>query len=346
VRPGLEACLERIGAAEPALAGAIARLPACDGPCEAVETLRPRRVHRLSFPKGSLVIKRLPFDRSHREQRALRHWLPHLGLGELAVPLLDVVPAAKQERVWHVYEDLGDRTLEQARAGEDGPAATRAVLSLVSTLHVRFAAHPLLADGRLAGPELGGGFFASAVTDAVRCLAALRGRVGPDGRPVVERLLERLTALAAETGTRRDAFEALDWPETLLHGDLWLGNCVVTEAGGAHLIDWERTGVGPAIYDLSTFLRQLPEDDRAGVLTRYRQAVARAGWTWPGPERLERAAETCELARFASCLVWRVLPCLEAGEVPAWLLDDLVETERWFAERTPLLAADRDRSAA
>ena len=72
----------------------------------------------------------------------------------------------------------------------------------------------------------------------MRCLAALRGRVGPDGRPVVERLLERLTALAAETGTRRDAFDALDWPETLLHGDLWLGNCVVTEAGGAHLIDY------------------------------------------------------------------------------------------------------------
>jgi hypothetical protein len=116
------------------------------------------------------------------------------------------------------------------------------------------------------------------------------------------------------------------------------------------LIDWERAGVGAALYDLSTVLRQLPSSDRPWVLDAYRQCVQPAGWPWPAPALLERVAESYELGRFASCLAWRVLSALELqggdAALPEWLFDDLVEMERWFAERTALLPERRQASAA
>jgi hypothetical protein len=108
--------------------------------------------------------------------------------------------------------------------------------------------------------------------------------------------------------------------------------------------------VGPAVYDLSVFLRQLPAAARPGALDAWRAGVRPAGWPWPDPALLERVAASCELGRFASCLAWRVLSALEpegaGGAPPAWLFDDLVEMERWFRERTALLPDGREASAA
>jgi hypothetical protein len=358
VIPGLEATLRGIGggpslcaALEGALAPSVRPLR-----FERLETLRPGEVHRLRFggggPAVSLVTKRMRLDRAHREQRALRHWLPRFGLGDKSVPLLAVVPDLDASRLWHVYEDLGDHTLAQAYDEDPGTDATLVAMALVSTLHLRFAAQPVLMDCRLAGLDLGAAFFPTAVTDARRSLTALRAVEGlaEEWREPIDVLLERLARLDRESDARSESLLALGWPETLLHGDLWLENFVVTKGGtgrDVRLIDWERTGVGSPLYDLSTFLRQLPSDAREGALGAYRQAVECAGWDWPTRTQLEWAAETCELGRFASCLAWRVLPFLEtrgdAEPAPAWLLDDLVETERWFAGRTPLLA---DRRAA
>jgi hypothetical protein len=352
VIPGLEATLRGIGggpslcaALEGALAPSVRPLR-----FERLETLRPGEVHRLRFggggPAVSLVIKRMRLDRAHREQRALRHWLPRFGLGDKSVPLLAVVPDLDASRLWHVYEDLGDHTLAQAYDEDPGTDATLVAMALVSTLHLRFAAQPVLMDCRLAGLDLGAAFFPTAVTDARRSLTALGAveDLAEEWRVPIAVLLERLTRLDRESGARSESLLALGWPETLLHGDLWLENFVVTKgcAGSdVRLIDWERTGVGSPLYDLSTFLRQLPSDAREDALAAYRQAVECAGWDWPTLTQLEWAAETCELGRFASCLAWRVLPFLEtrgdAEPAPAWLLDDLVETERWFAGRTPLL---------
>lgn len=356
---GVAACLRRIGADEPALCLALERLIEAAGGTTRLESesLAKGRVYRLAFagtgPLRSLVVKRLPFDRSNREQRALLHWLPRFGLDAHAVQLHQVVPAAGEARVWHVYEDLGDRTLAQVYDDDDPGAddATRTAMGLVSTLHLRLAAHPVLMDCRLAGLDLGDAFFPTAVTDAQRGLAALRAIDGLPGkwRAPIDAVLGRLARLQEESAARSGSLAALGWPETLLHGDLWLQNVVVTTDGTrrVRLIDWERTGVGSPLYDLSTFLRQLPSHARAGALTAYRHAVERAGWAWPAPAQLERVAETCELGRYASCLAWRVLPFLEtrsdAEPAPGWLLDDLVETERWFAERTPLFP---DRYAA
>jgi hypothetical protein len=351
--PELEAALEKSLDA----AGARVRL-------EGAEALRPPQVQRLCFraespagPLRSLVVKRLSLDRSHREQRAVRVWLPRVGLGAQAAPLLAVAAARDGAHVWHVYADLGDATLARL-ASESGPQREermRAALELVATLHLRFVAHPLLADCRLAGLDLGAGFFAASLDDALHGLAALRRLPGlpREGQPLIERLLERLAALAAESEARTRDFVALGWPETLQHGDLWLSNVMLApDAAGPrlHLIDWERAGVGAALYDLSTFLRQLPPLDRPWVLDAYRRCVQPAGWPWPEPALLERVAQSCELGRFASCLAWRVLSALELAHgdaaPPAWLFDDLVEMERWFAGRTGLLAERREASAA
>lgn len=351
--PELEAALEKL------LDAASARVR-----FEGAEALRPPQVQRLRFRADSaagslpsLVVKRLSLDRSHREQRAVRVWLPRVGLGAHAAPLLAVAAARDGAHVWHVYADLGDATLARL-ASEPGPQREeriRAVLELVAALHLRFVAHPLLADCRLAGQDLGAGFFAASLGDALHGLAALRRLPGlpREREPLVEGLRGRLAALAAESDARGQAFAALGWPETFQHGDLWLSNVMLApDAAGQQprLIDWERAGVGAALYDLSTFLRQLPPADRPWVLDAYRARVQPAGWPWPELALLERVAQSCELGRFASCLAWRVLSALEplrgAAAPPEWLFDDLVEMERWFAGRTALLAEPREASAA
>jgi hypothetical protein len=368
---GLEAWLCGIEpAGAPELAAVLEQLLETAGACvrfEGGEALRAPQVHRLRFRTEcaadragslrSLVVKRLSLDRSHREQCAVRSWLPRVGLGAHAAPLLEVAAARGGDFVWHVYEDLGDGTLARL-AGEPGPLreeGMRAALELIAALHLRFVAHPLLAECRLAGLDLGAGFFAASVVDAARCLAALRRREGlaRERQPLVDRLLERLAALAAEGDARARAFAELGWPETLQHGDLWLSNLMLvpgTHGATLRLIDWERAGVGAAIYDLSTFLRQLSPDDRPRVLDAYRQRVEPSGWRWPEPALFERVAESCELARFASCLLWRTLSALEpprsGAALPEWLFDDLVEMERWFALRTALLPERTEASAA
>ena len=363
--PGLAAWLrgvEPTGA--PELEMALARLLGESVRFEGAEALRVPHVQRLRFsveraggaagPQRSLVIKRMSLDRSHREQRALRAWLPRVGLGEHGAPLLAVAAAHDGAAAWHVYEDLGDATLARLAAEPGALRETRlhAATQLLAALHVRFVAHPLLADCRLAGQDLGAGFFGASLRDALHGLATLHDHpaLPPEARLLVGRLLERLGALAAESDARTRDFAALDWPETLLHGDLWLGNVMFAAGDSVRLVDWERTGVGAALYDLSTFLRQLPAADRPGVLDAYRACVGPAGWPWPAPALFERVAESCELGRFASCLAWRVLSALEpagTGEAPPdWLFDDLVEMERWFRERTALLPDRSEASAA
>lgn len=343
--PELETVLEQL------LAGANSPLRFDGG-----QTLWRSRVHRLRFrpeaagalPLRPLVVKRLSLDRSHREQRAVRHWLPQLGLGAYGPPLLEVAAARSAACVWHVYEDLGDGTLARfaAEGREPREEAIRSALAVIASVHLRFAGHPLLAECRLTGIDLGAGFFADSVGDAARGLAALHCL---DGLPneweaLIDRLLGRLTALSVEGAARTRGFAELGWPETLQHGDLWLTNVMLApDAAGPQLrlIDWDHAGIGAAIYDLSTFLRQFPAADRPWILDMYRECVRGAGWPWPEPALFERVAESCELGRFASCLLWRTLFVLQlprgAGPPPAWVFDGLLEMERWFALRTPLL---------
>lgn len=317
-----------------------------------VDDLARERVFRLRFEVDGrdrfVIVKSLPRERALREQRTLQRWLPRLGLDEVAAALLGVAAGAGDDREWHVYESVPGHTLEEL-AGDR--AAMTAALDVVARVHRACVNHPLLAECRLVGPDFGPRFVETSVLDATRALVATRRLVLADRAraEMVDRLLERLHGLQAGLGERLEALQALGWPETLQHGDLWNTNVLVTrDSRGvrARLIDWDRAGVGPAAYDLSAFLRQFPASERAWVLDVYRKRVRNLGWQWPNATTLNFVFETMEFARFANCATWAALAAAQGtdGVPPEWALEDLEEVATWFRNLTPLLGA-REKAA-
>jgi Ser/Thr protein kinase RdoA (MazF antagonist) len=177
--------------------------------------------------------------------------------------------------------------------------------------------------------------------DAIRSLQVLRQTptaLPPERAALCDRLLRRLYGLLDEEPSRARALEEHGGPETLLHGDPWPKNALVIPAGrGLHarLIDWDRAGVGPVGYDLSTFLGRLAAPLRPWALDLYRQAAGRLGWRLPLAAELNRLFETAELARLANCVIW---PALAAAEgQPAWAFDQLADLEQWLQRVEPVL---------
>jgi len=144
-------------------------------------------------------------------------------------------------------------------------------------------------------------------------------------------------------------------PETLVHGDLWPKNILVlqTEHGlQARLIDWDRAGVGPVSYDLSTFLLRFPRHDRQWILALYRQSAERLGWRLPPAPVLNFLFETAECSRLVNRLIWPAIAVLEgefsavpwqagisrpAAETAAWAFDELAAFDQWFQMLEPVL---------
>src|SRR5262249_38375220 len=125
-------------------------------------------VWRLLFEDGneerSLVLKCMGPQTAKRNELVARRWLPALGLKDGCAALLGVASDTRGRKVWHVYEDLGNSALEEERAD---PERVRAALALIAQLHVRSAEHPILAECRQHGGDLGIGYFASNVRDAI-----------------------------------------------------------------------------------------------------------------------------------------------------------------------------------
>ncbi|UED86317.1 phosphotransferase enzyme family protein [Streptomyces profundus] len=72
--------------------------------------------------------------------------------------------------------------------------------------------------------------------------------------------------------------------EGVLHGDAWRGNVATTETGTAHLLDFERTSLGPPEWDLTA---TAVDHETLGALstTEYEQFCTVYGhdvMTWPG----------------------------------------------------------------
>src|SRR5207237_8533645 len=104
--------------------------------------------------------------------------------------------------------------------------------------------------------------------------------------------------------------------DTLLHGDLWPKNVFVsmaTNSPRARLIDWDHVGAGPFSYDLSTFLYQSSAEERPWIVRRYRDAVDRAGVSFPGTEELNLLCHTAERARYAQCMLFDAIHALHAA---------------------------------
>ena len=302
------------------------------------------RVHRARFrvenEERSFILKRLPLDRAHREQLAVRQWLPRLGLETHGSPLLGVAAARQGECIWHVYADLGPHTLDK-RTPE--PCQVAAAVELLAQLHTRAATCAFLGECREFGVDLGLHFLATGIADAIRALEGilrLDAEVDAGQRDLCERLRQRLVGLRAEEPERTRLVAAQGGPETLLHGDLWTCNIfVLTDAATpvhVRFIDWDHAGVGYASYDLSALLLRFPPHARGTVLATYAAAIAPAGWRLPERETLNALFETAEIARLVSAVLWPAL-AFHASR-PQWAADRLAEVDSWFEQLQPVLA--------
>lgn len=311
-------------------------------PLVAQERLK-KFVYRLSFEAGarpaSLVVKRLLQRPARAAQLATQRWLPAAGLAWACPRLRGVVPEWGGRAVWHLYEDVSGSELDR-RAPD--PERVGLVVELIAELHARFMGHPLLPECRENGGDLGIDFFASEVAlcvDRLRFLVTLGATLSQDDAELTHGLLERMNRLHGEREKRGQLLEASGDRITLLHGDLWTTNTIVTGRGNrreARLIDWDHTGVGPVTYDLSTFLFRFGAEHRPWILGRYRAAALRRGWTLPEAGALNGLFETAEYARYACCLVEAATA---AGSGERWGFEQMAAIDGWFRAWIPALPA-------
>ena len=302
-----------------------------------------KRVYRLRVSADGhvhpVVVKQLSPRAAECNELAARRWLPAVQLERHAPPLLGAAPDHRGRAVWHVYQDLGDSTLDTLNPDLD---KVRAVVEAVALIHVRFAGHPLLADCRLHGGDLGVAFYAHNVRAALQALRLVRPpavHLQPHQAAVRDRLLRHLSALLLERPARSRDLAELGGPETLLHGDLWTTNTLVVDAPDgprAHLIDWDRAGVGPVCYDLSTFLLRFPAQHRPAIMDIYRAEVGRLGWRLAPDAQLNTLFDTAERARYAHYVIWPALAVIQPGG--AWGFDALAAVADWFDALRPVLA--------
>lgn len=321
--------------------------PGAIGQLIARQRLAPR-VHRLRFKVNgrvlSLVVKRLDPGVAQRNQLITKRWLPAIGLSQGAPPLLGVAAERNGQRIWHVYEDLGDWMLDECAPD---PGRVGVAVELIAQIHTRFAGHALLAECRLWGGDLGMRFYASSVRDAIRSLEALRApyvELSAERVAVRDRLLGQLHKLLDEESYRTQMMKELGGPDTFLHGDLWPKNTLVFPAHNglqARLIDWDRAGVGPASYDLSTFLSRFPISERQWILDLYQQSSGCSSWRLPSAADLNLLFDTAERARLANCVIWRALAIWESKA--EWAFHELASLEQWVEMLQPVLLLKGDR---
>lgn len=335
VRDGVRRAFAEIGQPGPAeLCELLGELMDGGGAGRAVRLRQLKsRVFRLEVEgkaRRSIVLKRLEPAVAERARLVAERWLPALGLGGHCARLLGTAAEPGGRSVWHVYEDLGDETL----AARPDPERVAATVDLVAQLHTRAARHPVLPNARQCGGDRGMSYFTANVSDAIAALDALASSgIGtpPEYGDLPARLLGRLRDLRADTTHRADVFRRAAGPDTLLHGDLWTINAFVDatpDGPRARLVDWDKAAVGPFSYDLSTLLFRFAPGERPGILDRYRQAVACAGWRLAAPADLALLFDTAERARYANRIIWPALALVQ--ERADWGFPELAEVERWF----------------
>src|SRR5437870_13003046 len=242
------------------------------------------RVYRLGVGADgrahSFVLKRFDPWLARRNELVLRRWLPALGLEERAPRLLATAAERHGGCVWHVYEDLGEGALDPAHPD---PERVGVVVALIAELHTRAAGHALVPECRHFCGNLGAPFFAANLADAIALLERLappRVEPTPEQGALRGRLLGRLYQLRDDLPRRVHLLETLGGPDTLLHGDLWTTNTLISPTARglvARFIDWDHAAAGPVSYDLSTFLYRFPKPERRWMLEAYLRAVAGAG---------------------------------------------------------------------
>jgi Phosphotransferase enzyme family len=306
-----------------------------------------KSVHRIRFESlgrpVSVVAKPLSPRIARVNELVARQWLPAVDLERACPGLRGVVKERSGSKVWHIYEDVGGSRLDET---PPDPARVAPVVELIVDLHTRFADHAMLPQLRKYGGELGMSFFDEQVVrsiDGLRSIESLDPPLSRRQSELRDRLLGRVERLYQERDERASLLEKWGGPDTLLHGDLWPSNALIARRDGgfqATLIDWDRVGLGPVTYDLSTFLYRLDPEHRPWILRVYREAAARRGWRLPNDSTLNLLFETAECARYACCLGDAALA---ASEREWWGFLMMEEIERWFTDLEPVLAGDGAR---
>jgi len=328
----------------------------------AQQKLRRPHIYRLRIENAgavrSVIVKRLSPEIAQRNEYVVKRWLPAAGLTEAGPPLLAIAAEGRGRCVWHVYDDLGDCSL----AGPDpadgeteldvgflsepalhpDPELIRSAVEMIAQVHVRFREHPVLAECRLFGRDLGSHFYVSSVRDALRCLLALERsglEISHERRILLDRLRNRMESLRDEQPGRMQNLAEFGGPETLLHGDLSPKNSMVLrQPFGLHtrFIDWDYMGVGPVSYDLSNFLSHFPRGDREWILEDYIRRMENQGWRFMPGTDWNLLFDTAECARLANTVIWRAL-ALTKGAAD-WAFDDLLLVDQWFERLEPVVA--------
>lgn len=301
------------------------------------------QVYRLYFEleRGPLVfiLKCLEPRIARRTELVAQRWLPAVGLTQAGPPLLMSLGMPNGSPVWHIYRDLGSRSLAEDMDRADSVAGT---VRFIAELHQRFIGHPYLPEFRLFGGDLGAHFIESNLRDAMHSLETItRQDEGSEGNwMVVDQLLGRISAILGELPSRLRILKEFSGSETLLHGDLWPSNVFVSSDGSVRLIDWDRTGAGPIAYDISTFVLRFPSKQRTEIMELYREAVHPSAWKIPEYKDLNIIFETFEFARYACLIIWPAIALWESGA--PWALEQLEEIERWFEGWGPIFPVLED----
>jgi len=306
----------------------------------------------------TLVVKRFTSQCSRIERLAITNWLSGVGLAHVAPTLLGVAPEPSGGHVWHVYEDLGNSALDREQSTQgalidkdrgflsplnDGLPHDQIeiLVRLISSVHERFLDHVLLDECQRHCVELGENFLNASVRDAIEALEVLltsKVDISHTKREALDNVYDRLIQLRKEVPWRCEILKCEGGSHTLLHGDFSVKNAFVMQAKAGlvgKLIDWDHVGIGPASYDLSTFLMQLPIKDRIWTLDLYVQVRNQRCTNWPSYETWNLLFETNEYARLANSVIW---PCRAAAEGQiAWALEELVNIGSWFDGMSPVL---------
>jgi hypothetical protein len=288
--------------------------------------------------QGSLILKQVDPDVARRNRLVVERWLPWLGLDHVAPALLGAAGSPGAESIWQVHEDLRGTTLHEHRSEPDCVAAA---VELIAELHTRAGGHPVVAECRRQGQDLGMHYVTSNMSDAARLLDALGPPQVQPSRAQAElrdRLRRRLALLLGAAPGHGRLLEEAGGLDTMLHGDPWPTNIVVLDTRGGlslRLGDWDRAGAGPFCYDLSLLLYRFPARDRPWIVERYRDAVAPAGWRLAPASELNVLFRTFECARYANRIVWPAIALLR--EDADWGWDELARIEEWFEALDPAL---------
>jgi hypothetical protein len=294
----------------------------------AVTTIR-RDVYRVFLdgsPRTSVVVKCLPSSRSELERKVTGRWLPSVGLEHLGPPRLLAIGDPDGERTWHVYDDLGSHGLDQPDVSS---GSIIAAMDRVAALHASFSNSAMLPEPRFAAYDMGVHYYARSVGDALRSVESLvppAVEMSPEEVATRDAVLELLTRLADDAPRRLHLLMHEAGPETLVHGDLTRANVFVVPDGDrslVFLIDWDRCGVAPAGFDISTHLAYYDAPQRQIVLESYTSAMAERGFTFPDDLDWQLLVQTFEAGRLANQIIWVALGIHEANgwsfaELQAW----------------------------